>query len=772
MVKNMLQKKIFRDILTNWRSFAAIIIICTLGIILFCGMNLYVSTMERITGEYYESQELADYWVYGDINETDQKSIASLPWVKQTQRRKTIKVGAALEGNPVIVLHASEGSTKVNMPVLLSGENLIDDETDTCLLDSQFAKAHNLSEGDKIKFMTNGKLMEFNIKGIVMSPEYVYSAPEGALLPDYHSYGFAYTTAAALPDISYNELTVTAINPMNDKERMQDIKDVITEKSISVISRKEQPSIAMIHSDVQSMKSLSVVFPVIFFTIAALVTWITLGRMMDNQRQQLGILRSIGYSKMRIMAGYSAFGIMITIPSSVLGILGARYLIAGPLYTASIKYYTIAENSPRLFTPSFWIAVLIVGIVTCGAAFLSATKSLALMPASLLRPKQPAKGKRILLERVAFLWKHMNFSGKMISRNLFRSKARLVMGLLGVVGSTALILGGLGVRDSMNHMIDMHYNKTLRYDMKITLSEKVTTEDVDNIAAMLDAEIIERSMALGVYTLQGSDRKLQPLIVLEEENRSIGLYDQDNNVITLPSKGVVITQMLSKQLKVGIGDILTVELMDGKKSELLVSNIAVMQMGQGIYMSKTVFDEMSLAEYRTSELLIQGSNSTEEALRNNDLVKSIETKENQKEALDETMELMKSVQYMTIVFAAVLSFAVMYVIGQLNFHERIRELATLKVLGFYHGEMKKLVLSENMIIAIVGAPLGVLAGFGLLQGILSEATTSDMAITLHVEPFTIVTGVLLTLLFIWLVNTVIGRKFKKVDMVESLKSVE
>ncbi len=771
---NMLQKKIFRDMLENRWSFIAVVCICTLGIALFSGLNLYVSTMENSVEDNYQSANLADYWVYKtDVSEPDLEKIHALPDVEFAQRRRLLEVGLSGGINATLRLHAIEGQPKINIPELLEGKLLDGTETNSLLLDSRFAEANELKPGDTIRFSIGEQQEDWLIKGIIRNAEYIYYAPDGLTVPDYQKYGFAYVNASALPEASYNELilSLTENTKHSNREITAELRETLG--SVNIIGRQQQPSSSYIADDLEGIKQRGALFPIAFFLIAALVTWITVGRMMENQRQHLGTLRSLGYSKGEIMGRYSLYGILITIPSMLLGWLISRYL-AEFLYGLGIIRYTIEESGVGTFSKHFLWAAIGVAFVTCGAAFLSCKKSLKSTPAALMRPKPPAQGRRILLERIPLFWRNLNFSGKIVTRNLFRNKARMLMGLMGIIGSTALILCGFGMKDSTDATIDRAFAETMRYDVEMKLKTPMAPEDASYIyEALQNAQSIDATMAFGIYIYSEDGGVQNPYLVAMDDNQSsLHFADNAGKEVTLPDNGVVITPRMAKALDVEIGSVMMAERLDGTVIPLEVANIIDFPVGNEIYISRTAFSKVSPLPFTISVFFIKGQELDFSFLHNDPRIALIETKSDMETNMTTILELLESLQMVLIVFAGLLAFAVMMVLGLMNYHERIRELATLKVLGFHQKEMKRLVLRENIWITIFGLPFGVILGFGLIYMMQAQTTNPDMEITPFISASSIVLGCVLILAFTVFVNHIMGRKFKSIDMVSSLKSVE
>ena len=771
----MLQKKIFRDIGENRWSFIAIVCICSLGIALFSGINLYVSTVENVVADYYEQANLADYWIYkAEISDSDLDNIRSLDEIEEAQRRKVTDISLTGASGAVLHIHAVDETDKINVPELLDGSKLDGSETNALLLDSRFADAHELSVGDMITAGEKENQTQWLIKGIVRDVEYVYYAPEGLTIPDYHKYGFAYTNASSLPDVAFNEIILTVHEGSTVSQEEISSKVRKTLEGTNILSRHHQTSYRKVADAMTGIKQIGLLFSVAFFLTAALVTWITVSRMMENQRQHLGTLRSLGYSKNEIARRYTLFGVLITIPSMILGWVIARYLIAESLYSIGITYYTIDATGVASFTPHFFVSALCVAAVTCGAAMLSCRKSLKLTPAALMRPKPPAHGHRILLEQISPFWQRLSFSGKIVTRNLFRNKARMLMGLVGIIGSTSLILCGFGLMNSINAMLDKAFDETVKYNVEIKLRTPLTTEQLSDIYDTLrSARNIDATMAFSVYLYgEGGNVQSPYIVVMDEGQKSLSFKDTNGNTVHLPEDGVLITPRMADALGVDVGDKLTAERLDGSVMPLRVANIVDFPVGNEIYMGKTAFSKVSDLPFLVRTLLINGQGLDLNKLKSDPRISLIETKDEMRSNMLIILEALQSFQVILIVFSGLLAFAVMMVLGRMNYYERIRELATLKVLGFHRNEMKRLVLRENIWITIFGLPFGYLIGTLLLRAILAQATTPDLEILPLITAFSIVVGFAFMLAFTMLVNYIMGRKFKGINMVASLKSIE
>lgn len=743
---------------------------------MFSGINLYVSTVEGEVSQYYERANLADYWIYkAEISDVELNNIQSLDHIRQAGRRKVVDVTLSGASDAVLHIHAVDEAATINVPDLLDGSLLDVNEANTLLLDSRFAKAHGLSAGDTIETGDDQGQTQWLIKGIIRNVEYIYYAPEGLTVPDYNKYGFAYTNASSLPHTAFNEiiLTVAKNAKLSQEVLSNQVREVVA--GANVLSRYHQTSYRKVADAMTGIKQIGVLFSFAFFLTAALVTWITVSRMMENQRQHLGTLRSLGFSKNEIMDRYALLGVLITIAGMILGWILARFLIAQFLYNIGIAYYTIGAAGVRAFTPHFMGAVLCVVAVTCGAVVLSCRQTLRFMPSQLMRPKPPAQGHRIVLERLTPFWGRLSFSGKIVARNLFRHKARMLMGLVGIAGSTALILCGFGLMNSINAMLDKTFNETIQYNAEIKLRAALAPEQLADIyAVMNNATHVDEMMAFGIYLYAENGSMQNPyLVVMDERQRSLNFKDTDGNEVRLPEEeGVLITPRMAQALSAEVGSKLAAERLDGTILMLTVAGIIDFPVGNEVYIGKTAFGKISALPFQVRTLLLNGQEPNLEKLKADPRISLVETSDEMRGNMLIVLKTLQSFQIILILFSGLLAFAVMMVLGRMNYYERTRELATLKVLGFYKSEMKRLVLRENIWITLFGLPFGYMAGSLLLYIILRQATTPDLEITPLISVFSVAMGFAFILVFTLLVNHVMGRKFKSIDMVASLKSVE
>jgi putative ABC transport system permease protein len=350
----------------------------------------------------------------------------------------------------------------------------------------------------------------------------------------------------------------------------------------------------------------------------------------------------------------------------------------------------------------------------------------------------------------------------------------MLMGIVGVTGATALILCGFGIMNSIETVQSKTFTEIMRYDAEIKLKSAVTAAEADEMFRTVEnAESFDTAMSMSV-TVYGENGESQTpyFVVLDDKQDALAFQDMNGNTVLLPDNGALITPRMAKELNAKVGDTIRTEMTDGTVFSFVVAYVIDFPVGNEIYMSKTAFGEICKTPYATRVLFVNGQNLGLDILRENPRVALAETKEEMIADMNAVLYIMQTIQWFLIVFSALLAFSVMMVLGRMNYYERMRELATLKVLGFRKNEMKRLVLRENIWVTVFALPFGVAGASLLLSSVLSLATNSDMEIQPFISAISVLSSFALILVFTLFVNFLMGKKFKGIDMVASLKSVE
>lgn len=561
-----------------------------------------------------------------------------------------------------------------------------------------------------------------------------------------------------------------------------------------VLNRDANESYLSFKNDTQSIGAIGTVFPIIFFLVAALVALTTMTRMVEEQRTQIGTLKALGYSKMTIIGKYLLYAGLASIIGSVIGVFLGEFTIPYFILAAyKTTYYNLSESVVTLNVLYAVVASLAAIICTVGATLFACYKELRAVPAQLMRPEAPKTGKRTLLEHVGFIWERLNFGQKAAMRNLFRYKKRFFMTIFGVGGCMALLLVGLGVRDSVSAMANNQYGEILKYDSVVSVDSNLTRaqrramlsdiSDISDISAYLQAN---RTMvyAQGKNTTTTTDEKNAYMIVPREvENLKdyITIRERGETVeeLELTDDGVIITEKYAKLLGVSVGDSIFVRLSeaDAYPKEVKVIGITENYIFNYIYMTPTLYQSLYNISGELNVLLLKledGANTSDVSSRLLQIngINSVTMNADEVEQLNTVINSLYFIVVIMIIAAAILAFVVLYNLNNINISERRRELATLKLLGFFDGELNAYVYRENVVLTLLGTILGVFLGIGLHQFVMVTVETDMYMFGRELEPLSIAIGAVLTIIFALATNLIMYFKLKKIDMIESLKSVE
>lgn len=557
----------------------------------------------------------------------------------------------------------------------------------------------------------------------------------------------------------------------------------LEEADVFTLDRSSNIGVACFDSDTQIVEAVAVVFPVFFFLVVALVCVTTMNRMIEEQRTQIGVLKAMGYTTGAIMGKYLFYAGSAALIGAVSGYIGGIYLFPAVIWTGYNIMYGFAPMQ-YITDPVFGgVSLLAALLCTMGATWFSCIKELKSMPSKLLRPKAPRAGKRIFLEYITFLWKRLPFLHKVSLRNIFRYKKRFFMMVIGISGCTALVLTGLGFQDSIVDIVDMQYTQIEVYDYNILLQEELNETDQESFEAAAE-EVLSDYMYLHIGTMDAVSasavKSINLLVPQEEEHFTdyVILQDEQGNPVSLPGDGeALLSHKIAEKLGVKTGDTLT--LRDGDMNEITVTVSGTYKnyiYNYAIINEATYLEAMGEAPAYQNLYgnVIDGMDlhSAAASLLNQDGVLGVTVNQDSRERVGGMLDSLKYIVILIIGCAAMLAFIVLYNLTNINITERIREIATIKVLGFYPMETANYVFRENLILTGIGALVGLLLGKWLHMFVIEKIDIDMVAFDHIINPSSYVNSFLITLLFAVMVNLFMCFKLNKINMAESLKSIE
>ena len=571
------------------------------------------------------------------------------------------------------------------------------------------------------------------------------------------------------------------------EDAQKEVDDIETPEWI-ISDRNDLPEYSDFGDNAERLKNIGKVFPMIFFLVAALISLTTMTRMVEEQRTQIGTMKALGYGKASIASKYLSYAFLATVGGSIAGVLfGEKVLPFIIIQAYGIMYWNIGDHMQLDYELQYaLIASGAAVICTMGATLFSCAKTLAETPASLMRPPAPKEGKRILIERISFIWKHLSFSWKSSMRNLFRYKKRLFMTIFGIAGSMGLMLVGFGLYDSIMDIAILQYDQIQHYDAMVINDEDATDSQEKDLLKFLDgnSEIDHYTRVQLTKMTAPKEKGSVSIYVYVPENtenfkEDVTLRDRKSHEqYELTDDGAVICEKTASLIGVKTGDEITLE-KDNRKYKVKITAVTENYMGHYVYMTPPCYEKTfgEKPEYSSTVYTMKEDAESDLETLGNAILKypaalSISYTSSTAGQVERMLGSLGAVIWVLIISAGMLAFVVLYNLNNINITERQRELATLKVLGFYDGEVSQYVFRENILLSFIGILAGAVFGIFLHRYVITTVEVDAVMFGRNIKPISFVYSGIITFGFSMFVNMVMHFKLKKINMVESLKSVE
>ena len=553
----------------------------------------------------------------------------------------------------------------------------------------------------------------------------------------------------------------------------------LKEPTVYVLGREANYGVANYASAADTIERIGQVFPIFFFVVAALVCLTTMTRMVDEQRITIGTYKALGYSSIAIMSKYMIYAGIASIIGGLIGIIVGFTVFPNTIYSAYGMAFTAPSLIHKIYPIEAISAIVLMVALTIFAAVFTTIKELKEHPSELMRPKAPAAGKRILLERIPFIWKRMNFFQKVVARNIFRYKKKFFMTTIGIGGCTALLVAGLGLKQSVSGIVTRQYGDIFKYDLEVVVKE-------DGIGSIEKSVYVEEFLEVNkenIQAIQGKEKRNATLLTLEHLEslpEFINLVDRETREpLNLQDDGVILSEKLAKALQVNVGDYIKFEDNDLNAYEVKVIGITENYIGHYMYMTDVYAKQVKGTVPKVNQLLIRLKDSEKDNtdaisndLTQNEAVTSFAFMNKNAENFESMTASLDTVVIILIIAAALLAFVVLYNLTTINISERYREIATIKVLGFNDFKVSQYIYRENLVLTLMGALFGLLLGKILFLFIIVTAEMDELMFGRELYASSYIVAVILTFVFSMLVNLMMHFKLQKIEMVESLKSVE
>lgn len=818
-MKTKLLKHIFMKIKDNYKRFLSLICMAFLGVGFYAGIQSSSPDMLKTLDNFYDENNVYDISVISNVGLTED-DLLKLSKIKNVELAINIQekdTYLEIEENNYVVKLIEYNSQMNNVYIK---EGRLPKNSNEVSVDNSLLENNNLKLGDNITI--DGK--KYSIVGNVISPLY-FSAERpnsnlGSGKVDYYIYVYngsldleAYSNIyiavkGAKKYLTNSDSYKKLINNVKKdidliKDKQQDIRydelysDIIETSEMYGISideskfikpkwyiydRLDNTSYKELINASDNLKKIGNIFPIIFFAISVLVSLISMMRMIEEDRVENGTLKSLGYNSFHITLKYVIYSLLATTIGSSIGAIFGSYMIPSVIWNIYKKIFFIPKFIYLLKSDynalGLWICILCI----CGTSVIVCIKNLREVPANLMRPKAPKSGKKILLERINFIWKKLKFSDKITIRNIFRYKSRVITTVLGIAGCTSLILAGFGLKDSIKDVIDFQFNNIIKYDKMLMTNDSINQIDIEK--ELLNDDKVENYTNVNTQNIKVLFNEEQEVTMITPDDfnsisKSISLIDlKTNNIIdNISDNSCIISEKTAKLLDIDVGDKISLLDNDNNKYDIKVSYIIKNYINQYLYINKNTYNNL-FKDYKINSVLIslkdedKNSKEFDKKYISNGYALTIVDNDDIKSSMNDMLSSIDSIVAILIIAAASLAFVVLYNLSNINISERKREIATLKVLGFYPSEVDKYINRETVLLTILGIGIGLLFGSYLSHFIISTCEPDYIMFDRHVYTLSYFYSLFITVIFTIIVTIVTHFNLKKINMVTSLKNVE
>ena len=825
----MLFRKMLREFKTNFGLFFSIFLLSGLAIAMFCTMEGHVLSQRAAREKYHEECSLSDLWLYGEgFTQEQLDTIRGLDFVEAAQLRMSA-TGSTPDFTGVQVDFFLERENLVNTPYLIKGEEFNPSDTEGLWLANAFAVKRGLDVGDDFTIEYNGVTFTKEIKGLVETPEYEYRQADGDADMYLENIAIVFMSYDAFPirdyvthliesgkitakkvaentklldekleqlkaagmtvdDITQDMLLQIADNMSDEKlaklmpytqmivrtkdggalSHEDEIAEALDYDYSAIIDRKSVQGLARLDSELAQHQAFAYVFVVIFVGIAVLVIATSMGRIVEKQRTQIGTMNALGMRRWKVILHYISYSLIVSVLGVIVG-LAAGVGAGAPAMIGMFEQYYIVPGLHSAFHPMYILISVVIVAVCSFSCFLSCRKVLKIKPAEALRPAAPKQGKKCIFERLPF-WDKLSFNTQYNLRDISRAKLRTFMGIVGTAVGMLLMLYGVGCNQLVDIMTDISFNKiyTTRYQVKLSADTKLV--DADNLADELSGELVMTDAVeiSKVKNASSAEKKKETLTVIEGK-QLYNLIDVNNEITQLVPGTVGISRKLAADMGIKVGDTIYWHIYSKNEwHEAVVGSIYRSCETQGIAYLREDYEKTG-AEY--TPMLLMTNASKAQAAASLKYVTGVNSREDMIAAYEKSMEVVNILVFVMVIFSTIMIVVVLYNSGSLSFNERVKELATLKVMGLQSTQIRHLLTVQNIWLSVIGIIIGTPLGNISLNAMMnSNGENFDYSLSVPVADYII--SAVIVLIVSMLVSFMFSSRIKKLDLVETLKGVE
>lgn len=754
-----LDLKLRRDLRKNWQQFFSVFLMSLLSVLIFVGLQGAWHGLEKSLDSFISSSNVPDIWVQTtNLTDYEVDQIKSLDGVKSVvpKTRITAEIDSKSNADKYLILDSFSTPSK-QIANVTDGAEFSSTTDNGIWINKEYAASNNLSVGDILKITLAGKTANVKILGFVQSANRIYfTGSLEYIAPNYNNYAYGYISKNTMDKLLGTQIPSNLVEIYSSNADIRDeIEDILRNKLLTYYNQKTLTDVSEATDRVGQIRNLSYLFSFIFILLAILAMFTTIRRLIESQTKEIAVIKALGYSNSQVTRHYISFGLLV-------GTIGA---VSGAIVSPAMSWFVLETQKTMFSIPNWQIAyswssllIIILVILICSlSAYFASRKAIKGLPAVFLRGKSK-EVKHVVIERISFLWNKFSDETKWAVRDAFLNRVRVLMGIIGVSGSMMLLIAGIGMPISMNHLVDKAYNVDFSYSKRLTVS------DYELADKTYDGQWVQISQA----RFSKDDGYNRLLIVISQGNFVNATTSKGE---AIKEGGLYVTNGFAEAANIKVGDKMKViPYHDGKEYTFEVKGIVTSESNQGAYIMSSTFEKAG-GVFNPSTLLV-GDNVSSRQLSNDSNIQSVIEKNNQERNAYDFVNSLMSVFFMIIAFALLLVVVVLYNLGSLNFVERARDYATLQVLGFSKRKLQNITMIENLITTSIGWIIGIPLGIWFLRQYVATFSTIRIEYTAYVSWQVLLLASLLVWLTSLLTTVVISRRIKKIDMVEALKGVE
>lgn len=761
-----LSKKRLRDIRQNKMQFFNIFIMVFLGVFVFAGIHAYMDGMEKSANNYYNNNNFQDIWLSRkNFSNEDLEKVKNTENVKDAERMLTINTELENKDDVTLDTNFIESNNIAKMYVV-DGEEFSKDKKGIWF-DSYLAKNLDLKVGDEITVTYQNMKITEKIVGLVNTPDHVYFVKDDTeIFPTHKNYGFIYLSINELPQGMpeiYNQIIVDVDNTDKIQETKADLENNI-KSAIAVTDRESSVSYKGYNSEIEEGTTYSGVFTFLFLFIAVLSVTTTMNRFVKKQRTQIGTLKALGFKNKKIIKHYVGYGFIISLIASVVGLFAGKFALGGFFLNMEMSYFEVPVYNTVLIPVVYVLAIAVVILITL-VTYLSCRSILKESAVEALRLEVPKVKKTKFDLTTKGIFKKASISTRWNLRDIGRNKGRSLMAIVGITGCTMLMLCAFGMMDTMKSYLSWEFDKISNFEYKLSLSNNYTDEQFANITEKYGNQTSE---SFGIEIKNG-DKKETNTLTVNDATDKLKYTNHNKEYIDLQDDGVYITEKLSEKYDLKVGDEITWHIF-GDDNWYICKIVGLNRdpQNQQLNMSRKYYESLGL-KYRADVVYTDEDLSDTKTIDGVDTIQSLTTL---KQGMESMLETVQTMIVLLIVVSAILGFVIIYNLGILSFTEKQYQFATLKVLGFKDKQIKNIFVKQNLWLTVVGIIFGLPLGFWMLDYIFKSALGDNYDFNAYINLVSYLYATVGSFVVSVVVNKVLSRKVKKIDMVSSLKGNE